>query len=114
MTETTPAFQVKLLRTLQEGELRSLGSNLRRKVDVRVVSATNRQPAALIEAGLFREDLLYRLQGVSITVPPLRERREDIPTLDLSCSPAPRNGRNMFDTKSAMTAGEYAACNVRD
>ena len=108
VTETTPAFQVKLLRTLQEGEVRSLGSNVRRRVDVRVVSATNRHPQALIEAGLFREDLLYRLQGVSITVPPLRERREDISTMALSLlSSYSPNGRNLSITRSAMTALEH-------
>src|SRR5215468_8984463 len=81
VTETSPAFQVKLLRALQEGEIRPLGSNSRKKVNVRVLAATNRDPKALVEAGLFRQDLLYRLQGVSITLPPLRDRREDISTM---------------------------------
>lgn len=78
VTETSHAFQVKLLRAIEEGEIRPLGSELTKKVNVRVVSTTNRDVDALVKSGLFRQDLLYRLCGVSLTLPPLRERREDI------------------------------------
>ena len=78
ITETTPAFQVKLLRALQEGEIRRVGSNHTQRVDVRVVAASNRNVEDEVEAGRFRKDLFYRLNAVSIVLPPLRERREDI------------------------------------
>ena len=81
ITETTPAFQVKLLRVIQEGEIRRVGSNQTRKVDVRIVAASNRNVEEEVSAGRFRNDLFYRLNAVSIVLPPLRERREDIPPL---------------------------------
>ncbi|PYS50273.1 MAG: hypothetical protein DMF68_07650 [Acidobacteria bacterium] len=78
ITETSLAFQVKLLRALQEGEIRRVGSNYTQRVNVRVIAATNRDAEQEMRAGRFRQDLLYRLNAVTLHLPPLRERREDI------------------------------------
>ncbi len=81
IAEMAPATQAKFLRILQEGLVRRLGGKTEMQVDVRVVAATNKDPLKAMQDGTFREDLYYRLNVLTITLPPLRERREDIPLL---------------------------------
>jgi two-component system, NtrC family, response regulator HydG len=81
IAEMPAALQVKLLRALQSGEIRRLGATQAATTDVRVIAATNRDLAAMISGGSFREDLFYRLNVIEVALPPLRERREDIPAL---------------------------------
>lgn len=78
---TTPAFQIKLLRVLQEREFTRLGSEQPIQVDIQLLSATNKDLAQEVKKGNFREDLFYRVEVVTINLPPLRERKEDIPIL---------------------------------
>ena len=79
--EMSPAMQAKLLRVAQDGEIRPVGSERARRVDVRIVAATHRDLEEMVRRGSFREDLYYRLAVVTIQIPPLRERPEDIPAL---------------------------------
>jgi len=81
IAEMSLETQVKLLRFLENGEFFPVGSSVPRKIDVRIISATNRNLEELVEQGKFRSDLYYRLKVVSIHLPPLRERKEDIPIL---------------------------------
>lgn len=81
ISEVSPSFQVSLLRFLQEGEIKPLGTEKVCNADVRILAASNRSLKKLVETGQFRQDLYYRLRGFEINLPPLRERVEDIPVL---------------------------------
>ena len=95
--EIPPAMQVKLLRVIQERELQRVGGDRTLRVDVRILAATNRDLAREVEEGRFRQDLYYRLNVVALQLPPLRERREDIPLLAMHFLRrfAERNGKTV-------------------
>lgn len=109
ITETNPFFQVKLLRALQEGEIRRVGSNRTIKVDVRIIAATNRKIEVEVEKGNFRQDLMYRLNAVTIDLPPLRERKEDIPLLaeHFGLKAASSDGSPKFSTQALQILQNY-------
>ncbi len=98
--------QAKVLRVIQEGELRRIGENVLRRIDVRVVSATNRDLRTEVDAGRFRLDLRYRLDVVRVTVPPLRERREDIALLAQHIW---RDATERVGSRAALSAETIAA-----
>jgi two-component system response regulator HupR/HoxA len=113
--ETSPAFQVKLLRALQEKEVRPLGSTRPVSVDVRLIAATNRNLEADVASGRFREDLYYRVAGITLYLPALRERPQDIaPIVSQMLSSSPPPGRKMSDEAlHCLTAHSWPG-NVRE
>jgi transcriptional regulator with GAF, ATPase, and Fis domain len=118
IAETPMAIQVKLLRALQEREIRRVGATTPVKVDVRILAATNRDLKQLVESGAFREDLYYRLNVVSINLPPLRERSTDIPQLAeyfiaRACKEAGRSPMPITTEAMQLLVGYHWPGNVR-
>ena len=119
IADTTPAFQAKLLRVLQEGEIKRVGGNRPIKVSARVISATNRDLAELVKNKRFRQDLYYRLAVLPLSVPSLRERREDIALLvehfvEQSCARHRQPMRSVpVDVLHALTEAPWPG-NVRE
>ena len=114
--DMSPTLQVKVLRVLQEGTFNRVGDTEMRKVDVRILAATNRDLQAMVAAGQFREDLFYRIHVINVTLPPLRERRDDIPLLIehfLARHRRQRPKRLMPDTAARMLAYPWPG-NVRE
>jgi len=111
------AIQAKLLRTLESSFIRLVGGRRERRVDVRVLASTNRNPAALVDQGLFRNDLLYRINALHLDIPPLRDRPEDIPVLIrhfLAAMPE-REGKKRFSVEAEKRLLAYAwPGNVRE
>ena len=117
--EMPASMQTKLLRALQEGEVRKVGSTKTEKVDVRIIAATNRELRQEVAEGRFREDLFYRLNVVGVVVPPLRERREDIqPLFDLfleqACESAHMEKKEVSDAAWAILTTYNWPGNVRE
>lgn len=118
ISETSLSFQVKLLRVIQEREIRRVGSNETIQVDVRLVAATNRDLRDMLRTGQFREDLFHRLNVFTIALPPLRDRKEDIPTLASYFIKlfSERNGKTVRLASNALDAMKHYSWpgNVRE
>jgi transcriptional regulator with PAS, ATPase and Fis domain len=115
--DTSPTMQVKLLRVLQEGTFTPVGSVEPKRVNVRIIAATNRNLKEMVEQGLFREDLYYRLNVININVPPLRERKEDIPFLSefFLNRTAEQHGKKILTKRALEKLYDYAwPGNVRE
>ena len=117
--DMAPAMQAKLLRTLENGEIQPVGGNEIRRVDVRVVAATRKDLRRMVDKGEFRDDLFYRLNQVSLRLPPLRERREDIPLLiehfiRLACQTHNKRVDTISPEAVRRLTGQQWAGNVRE
>ncbi len=114
--EMSAAMQAKLLRVLEDGQVRAVGGTRSRRVDVRVIAATHRDLAQMVAARTFREDLYYRIAAITVRVPPLRERREDVPAIARSLLQRDPETRDMrLDVPAINALSEYAwPGNVRE
>jgi transcriptional regulator with PAS, ATPase and Fis domain len=119
IAETSPMVQVKLLRVLQEREVRPVGADFALRVDIRIVTATNRDLRQAMAAGRFREDLFYRVNVFPIHIPPLRERQDDIPFLanyflEMTCERSGRVFRGFSESALALLVNYTWPGNVRE